>query len=79
VLEVQLDDTIGVVGLCRILRDAEAVALKAWQSRSVVHVLLRLRETPESLDALEVRRAGVSRLPGIRRAALVQVPRLLWR
>ncbi|HLS48083.1 MAG TPA: hypothetical protein VK012_06150 [Gemmatimonadales bacterium] len=78
-LEVQLDDTIGVVGLCRILRDAEAVALKAWQSRSVVHVLLRLRETPESLDALEVPRAGVSQLPGIRRAALVQVPRLLWR
>ena len=79
ILQVELADTIGPSELCRILESAGAVALMAWQSAAAVHVLIRLREAPHSLQELEGRRAGLEAIPGVGRAAKAIVPRLYWR
>jgi hypothetical protein len=79
ILQVELADTVGPRGLCRILESADAVALMAWQPEAAVHALIRLREEPRSLEELEDRREAVQRIPGVRRAAKAIVPRLYWR
>jgi hypothetical protein len=79
ILQVELVDSVGPDGLCRILEAAEAVGLTAWQPQSAVHVLIRLREMPRSADELEERRRAVLEIPGVRRVAKTMVPRLYWR
>lgn len=78
ILQVQLDDSVGPSGLCRILQEARATALSAWQPRRAVNVLIRLNDMPGSIDELEARRASVESIVGVERVSRTMVPRMFW-
>lgn len=77
ILQVQLEDSVSVPGLCRILRASRTRALDAWQPQERINVLVELFDPTTTLEGLEMRRAALARIPGVHRVAFLELPRLI--
>ena len=73
ILQLELEDTLSPVGICRVLYRLDALALGALRPADHNILVVALVEPPESLRELETRRALAAQSAGVRRAELLAV------